>query len=56
MAAEEANPTVERLKGKLKEAAGRAVGNERMTGSGRAEQAKSDVRQAMQKIRDATKR
>lgn len=47
---------VEQAKGKLKETAGRAVGNERLTAEGRAEQAKGDARQAKEKMKDIFKR
>nr|WP_167307327.1 MULTISPECIES: CsbD family protein [Streptomyces] len=43
---------MEQAKGKAKEAAGRAVGNERMTAEGRAEQSKGDARQAKEKGKD----
>ncbi|MFD3939552.1 CsbD family protein [Streptomyces sp. NPDC058611] len=46
----------EQAKGKLKETAGRAVGNERLTAEGRAEQAKGDARQAKEKMKDIFKR
>ncbi|MGW0363031.1 CsbD family protein [Streptomyces sp. NPDC002990] len=46
----------EQAKGKLKEAAGRAVGNERLTAEGRGEQAKGDARQAKEKVKDVFKR
>ncbi|MFD7324142.1 CsbD family protein [Streptomyces sp. NPDC059875] len=45
----------EQAKGKAKEAAGRAVGNERLTAKGRAEQVKGDTREAKEKIKDAMK-
>ncbi|MFI6003335.1 CsbD family protein [Streptomyces sp. NPDC051366] len=45
----------EQARGKLKETAGRAVGNERMTAEGRAEKAKGDARQAKEKIKDTLK-
>jgi uncharacterized protein YjbJ (UPF0337 family) len=45
----------EQAKGKLKETAGRAVGNERMEAEGRAEQAKGDARQAKEKMKDVFK-
>ncbi|MFB7057093.1 CsbD family protein [Streptomyces vinaceus] len=45
----------EQAKGKLKETAGRAVGNERLTAEGRAEKAKGDARQAKEKIKDTFK-
>ncbi|MFE0418108.1 CsbD family protein [Streptomyces tendae] len=43
----------EQAKGKAKEAAGRAVGNERMTAEGRAERSRGDARQAKEKGKDA---
>ncbi|MYV95052.1 CsbD family protein, partial [Streptomyces sp. SID1034] len=46
---------VEQAKGKVKEAAGRAVGNERLEAEGRGEQAKGDARQAKEKIKDVFK-
>jgi uncharacterized protein YjbJ (UPF0337 family) len=42
----------EQLKGKAKEAMGRAVGNERMTAEGKADQMKGDARQAKEKGKD----
>ncbi|MFF1838170.1 CsbD family protein [Streptomyces sp. NPDC058231] len=45
----------EQAKGKAKEAAGRLVGNERLTAEGRAEQAKGDARQAKEKVKDVLK-
>ncbi|WP_329275422.1 CsbD family protein [Streptomyces sp. NBC_00691] len=45
----------EQVKGKVEEAAGRATGNERLTAKGRAEQKKSDARQAKEKIKDTMK-
>ncbi|MET9256343.1 CsbD family protein [Streptomyces sp. NPDC048182] len=52
---EKTKAKMEQAKGKAKEAAGRAVGNERMTAEGRAEQSKGDVRQAKEKGKDAFK-
>ncbi|MGX1508216.1 UNVERIFIED_CONTAM: uncharacterized protein YjbJ (UPF0337 family) [Streptomyces graminofaciens] len=46
---------LEQAKGKAKETAGRAVGNERLTAEGRAEQAKGDARQAKEKTKDVFK-
>ncbi|MDN3297903.1 CsbD family protein [Streptomyces ficellus] len=43
----------EQAKGAMKENAGRAVGNERMTAEGRVERAKGDLRQAGKKAKDA---
>ncbi|MBC3981127.1 CsbD family protein [Streptomyces sp. AC563] len=45
----------DQAKGKVKEAAGRAVGNERLTADGRADQAKGDARHAKEKIKDVLK-
>ncbi|THA33923.1 MULTISPECIES: CsbD family protein [unclassified Streptomyces] len=45
----------EQAKGKLKETAGRAVGNESLTAEGRAEKAKGDARQAKEKMKDIFK-
>ncbi|WP_424215875.1 CsbD family protein (plasmid) [Streptomyces sp. BI20] len=52
---EKAKATTEQAKGKLKEAAGRAVGNERLTAEGRADQVKGDARSAKEKAKDAAK-
>ncbi|MFD5409996.1 CsbD family protein [Streptomyces nojiriensis] len=53
---EKSRAKVEQAKGKLKETAGRAVGNERLTTEGRAEKAKGDARQAKEKMKDVFKR
>ncbi|MEU6443332.1 MULTISPECIES: CsbD family protein [unclassified Streptomyces] len=45
----------EQAKGKVKETAGRAVGNERLTAEGRADQVKGDARQAKEKMKDIAK-
>ncbi|WP_302170848.1 CsbD family protein [Streptomyces sp. TBY4] len=45
----------EQAKGKAKEAMGRAVGNERVTAEGRADQMKGDARQAKEKVKDVLK-
>ncbi|MFJ6940633.1 CsbD family protein [Streptomyces sp. NPDC101132] len=42
----------EQAKGKAKEALGRAVGNERLTAEGRAEQAKGNARHAKEDVKD----
>ncbi|MFJ3768955.1 CsbD family protein [Streptomyces sp. NPDC090082] len=41
------------VKGKTKEATGKAVGNERLEAKGRAEQAVADAKQAGEKAKDA---
>ncbi|AWL86927.1 CsbD family protein [Streptomyces globisporus] len=53
MAADEKTQAkTEQAKGKMKEMAGRTVGNERLVAEGRGEQAKGDARQAKEKIKD----
>lgn len=47
--------TTETAKGKVKEATGKAVGNESLVVKGKAEQAKGDMAQAGQKTKDALK-
>ena len=43
------------LMGKGKEATGKATDNERLEAEGRADQSKSDVKQAGEKVKDAFK-
>jgi uncharacterized protein YjbJ (UPF0337 family) len=45
----------EQAKGKVKETAGSAVGNESLEAEGRGDQAKGDVREAGEKAKDAVK-
>ncbi|MEV8311016.1 CsbD family protein [Streptomyces flavidovirens] len=45
----------EQVKGKVKEATGRAVGDESLETEGRVEQTKGDARQAKEKIKDTFK-
>lgn len=45
----------ETAKGKVKEATGKATGNESLTVKGKAEQVKGDTAQAGQKAKDALK-
>jgi uncharacterized protein YjbJ (UPF0337 family) len=45
----------EELKGKLKEGAGDATDNERLENEGRADQAKGNLKQAGEKVKDAFK-
>ncbi|MGH3815544.1 MAG: CsbD family protein [Pseudonocardiaceae bacterium] len=47
--------TAEVMKGKAKEAAGKATGNEQMEVEGKLEQGKADLKQAGEKVRDAGK-
>ncbi|MEU0007292.1 CsbD family protein [Streptomyces sp. NPDC006314] len=46
---------VEQAKGKAKETAGRAVGNESMEAEGRMEGARGDAQQAKEKVKDVFK-
>jgi uncharacterized protein YjbJ (UPF0337 family) len=41
------------VKGKVKEAAGKATGNERLESSGDADQMKGNLKQAGEKVKDA---
>ncbi|MFD5623558.1 CsbD family protein [Streptomyces yangpuensis] len=52
---EKSKARAEQVKGKLKETAGRAVGNERLTAEGRAEKTRGNARQAKEKIKDTFK-
>ncbi|HEY6793365.1 MAG TPA: CsbD family protein [Kineosporiaceae bacterium] len=45
----------EDLRGKAKEGVGRATDDEELEGQGRVDQAKSDVKQAGEKVKDAFK-
>ncbi|MFE9929776.1 CsbD family protein [Streptomyces sp. NPDC005533] len=53
---EKGRAKAEQAKGKLKETAGRALDDERLTAEGRAEAAKGDARQAKEKMKDMFKR
>ena len=44
------------LKGQAKEAAGRASGDQRLEAEGRADQAKANLKQAAEKVKDAFRR
>lgn len=50
---DKAKNEAERIKGKTKEAAGRAVGNERLQSEGKTDQAKGGLKQAGEKVKDA---
>ncbi|MFI1717555.1 CsbD family protein [Streptomyces litmocidini] len=49
---EKSKAHTEQAKGKVKETVGRALGNERMTAEGRADQTKGHARQAKEDIKD----
>ncbi|WP_234337409.1 CsbD family protein [Kitasatospora phosalacinea] len=53
---DKAGNTGEKIKGAVKEKAGKAVGNERLEAEGRAEQAKADLKQAGENVKDAFRR
>jgi uncharacterized protein YjbJ (UPF0337 family) len=44
------------VKGKAKKKTGQAVGNDRLVAEGKADQAKGNLKQAGQKIKDAVKK
>ncbi|MDX2592619.1 MULTISPECIES: CsbD family protein [Streptomyces] len=50
-----AKAKTEQVRGKVKEATGRAVGNERLEAEGRMEAARGDARQAKEKTKDVFK-
>ncbi|MEJ2869164.1 CsbD family protein [Actinomycetospora sp. OC33-EN08] len=53
--ADKAENKGEELKGKVKESAGSAVGNESLEAEGKADQTKSSLKQAGEKVKDAFK-
>lgn len=53
--ADKAGNAGDKIKGKAKEAVGKAVGNERLEAEGKADQVEGDVRQAGEKAKDAAK-
>jgi uncharacterized protein YjbJ (UPF0337 family) len=55
-AEDKARNTAETAKGKVKEGAGKATGNESLEAEGRADQAKGDLKQAGEKIKDVFKK
>ncbi|MEU1663133.1 CsbD family protein [Streptomyces sparsogenes] len=54
-AGEKAKAKTEQAKGKAKEAAGSAVGNDRMAAEGQVEKSTGDAREAKEKAKDAFK-
>jgi len=50
---DKAKNTTQQAKGKAKEAAGRATGNDKLEAKGKADQMKGDLKQAGEKVRDA---
>jgi uncharacterized protein YjbJ (UPF0337 family) len=53
---DKAKNTAQRVKGKVKEAAGEVTGNDDLRHEGRADQTKGNLKQAGEKLRDAIKR
>ncbi|MEU2157147.1 CsbD family protein [Streptomyces sp. NPDC019396] len=53
---EKVRAKTEQAKGKVKEALGSAIGNDRMTAEGRAEKSMGDAREAKEKTKGAFKR
>ncbi len=53
---DKAQNKVDDLRGKAKESAGRATDDEELEAQGRADQSKSDIKQAGEKVKDAFKR
>ncbi|MFG2608451.1 CsbD family protein [Streptomyces sp. NPDC048514] len=54
-ASEKGKAKTEQAKGAAKEAAGRAVGNDRLAAEGQAEKSTGDAREAKEKTKDAFK-
>jgi uncharacterized protein YjbJ (UPF0337 family) len=52
---DKAQNKVEEMRGQAKEAAGRATDDEELEAQGRGDQAKSDIKQAGEKVKDAFK-
>ena len=52
---DKAKNTGDKLKGTAKEAAGKAVGNERLQAEGKADQAKADLKQTGEHAKDVLK-
>ncbi|MEV4602818.1 CsbD family protein [Amycolatopsis sp. NPDC049253] len=52
---DKAENKAEELKGRAKEAVGDATGNEQWQAEGKAEQGKSNLKQAAEKVKDAVK-
>jgi uncharacterized protein YjbJ (UPF0337 family) len=48
--------TAEQAKGKVKEGAGKVTGNESLRAEGRGDQAKGDLKQAGEKVKDVFKK
>jgi uncharacterized protein YjbJ (UPF0337 family) len=53
---DKAENKAEELRGKAKEGVGRATGDEELEAQGRGDQAKADLKQAGEKVKDAFRR
>jgi uncharacterized protein YjbJ (UPF0337 family) len=53
---DKANNSAQVAKGKVKEVAGKATGNEQMESDGRVDQSKGNLKQAGEKVKDAFKK
>ncbi|MEU3349231.1 CsbD family protein [Streptomyces sp. NPDC006700] len=54
-AGEKARAKTEQVEGRLKKAAGSAIGNDRMVAEGQAKKSKGDAREAKEKVKDVFK-
>jgi uncharacterized protein YjbJ (UPF0337 family) len=55
-AEDKAKNTAEQAKGKVKKVAGKVTGNEKLEAEGRGDQAKGNLKQAGEKVKDAFKK
>jgi uncharacterized protein YjbJ (UPF0337 family) len=55
-AVDKSKNTAQRAKGKIKEAAGKATGNERLRRQGKADQVKGKIKQVGEKVKDALRK
>jgi uncharacterized protein YjbJ (UPF0337 family) len=55
-ATDKAKNTAERAKGKVKEAAGKLTGDDKLRAKGKADQTKGNLKQAGEKVKDAFKK
>jgi uncharacterized protein YjbJ (UPF0337 family) len=55
-ATDKAKNTAQEVKGKVKETAGKATGNDNLRAKGEADQVKGDLKQAGEKVKDAFKK
>jgi uncharacterized protein YjbJ (UPF0337 family) len=55
-AAKKAKDKAQAAKGRVKKAAGEAIGNPVLEGKGKADQVKGDLKQAGEKVKDAAKK